>query len=109
MRKAIGFTVGAVFMIATAPFIFLYKIATKIKTDNAIKQYLYKIGIGMSQYYATFLYETEDLTTSSNSFLKQNKSKAIYYFRVLIDMLMGKNHCEISAKNELKELKRSFK
>lgn len=105
MRKLLGFTIAIFLMAITSPAVLLFKTVKKLLTRESLKEYYYQLAVSTSQYYASFLYETEDWTTSSLSYYKRNREAKAYILRVFIDLLLGKNHCKNSFENEKREIK----
>lgn len=105
MRKFIGFIVAILLMIATSPIVLLYKSIKKgFSKNEKLGAYYYQLAVSTSQYYASFLYETEDWTTSSTSWIRRD-SKKVNALRVFTDFLLGKDHCKNSYENERREIK----
>jgi hypothetical protein len=106
IRKLVGGIIALSLMFATIPMVFLYKTTVKLfLKEESLKDYLYQLSVNTSQFYAGFLYETEDWTTSSISYHRESLSYKIYVFRIFIDFLLGENHCKNSFKNERNEIK----
>ena len=105
-RRFLGMTVAVILMLATFMPIMIYKVTKKIfSKKQSVRKYLFQIAVSTSQYYAAFLFETEDWTTSSRAWYDQIDSFKVFIFRAFIDLLLGKGHCENSFKNERKEIK----
>ena len=107
MRKTIGFTIAILLMIATSPIVLLYKTVKKsLNKEESLSEYYYQLAVSTSQYYASFLYETEDWTTSSISWHRDFMDLKVHAFRIFIDLLLGKDHCKNSYENEREEIKK---
>ena len=106
-RQFLGMVVALVLMITTTPFILIHKsIQKSFHKEDSLTEYYYQLAVSTSQYYASFLYETEDWTTSSLSYYKRNRETKAYILRVFIDLLLGKNHCKNSYEKEREEIKK---
>lgn len=102
-----------IILLVIAPIIFIAQtISTFSKgaKQNGFKQgwsntadYFYIVAVdGLDQLGATILYKVRDLTVSSYTHILCNKNK-VCWFRKLIDLLFGAEHCKISAQKELIE------
>ena len=72
--------------------------------------YLKTVAIGFDQAGGSVLYNEEDWTISSYSYMLCLKYKGIYcIIKMLIDMLFGVNHCRNSYENEIKKMRKELK
>ena len=106
IRKTLGMLIALLLMNLVTPIIFIYKIVIKIfSKEESLFKYLYLLSVSRSQYFAAFTFETEDWTTSSNSYIKEFGSFKVAALRIFIDFLLGEGHCKNSYMNEKKEIK----
>ncbi|MFY9141558.1 hypothetical protein [Sulfuricurvum sp.] len=91
--------------IVSIPAIILNMIR-KVYRRESISKYLLTIAIGFDQAGGSILYGQEDWTVSSwTYYLEQCGNKHAQYFRVIIDLIFGKNHCKESYFAEAERLK----
>lgn len=80
-------------------------ILRKIYRKESISDYLYVVAIGFDQAGGSILYGQEDWTVSSWTYhLECKRNKYAHVFRVIIDLLFGKDHCKESFEKEAREL-----
>lgn len=90
------------------PVITIGQILRHLLTSRPLSLLWFKIALGHDQLWGATLYLQEDWTVSSRTYyLRTHGNKYAAGFEVLINLLLGNNHCEEAYKNEFTEEERS--
>lgn len=84
-----------------APFVF---VINTIKFWNS--NYWFQVAIGLDQLGGSILYNEEDYTVSSYTFMKCHYYKRMCWFMKFIDFLFGKSHCQRSFTHEQNKIRK---
>lgn len=110
MIKSMFFLLLAMLLLLVAsPFVVIYNTVVILKNKENLANYFYMIAVdGLDQLGGTILYRVNDLTISSYTFVLCTKGD-LCWFKKAINYFFGEYHCELSAANELKEMKKKIK
>ena len=110
MRSIFLLIVAIGLFILITPFAIVFRLIRAVKFKESISDYLFTIALGIDQLGAAILYQKENWTVSSYTYLLCVKGKKFACkFMKLIDLFFGKEHCKQSFINESKEDLKEFR
>jgi len=104
IRALFLFLLAYILTVILTPVIFIVKLISLRSKD-----YVLTCAIGFDQAGGSLLYNEEDWTISSYSYILCLKYNGIYcIIKRIIDMLFGANHCRNSYEKETKKMRKEL-
>ena len=90
------------------PLLTIGQILRHLLTHRSLSVLWFKIALGHDQLWGATVYLEEDWTVSSRTyFLRSRGNRYAAGFEKLINLLLGKDHCELAYLNEFTEEERN--